>query len=108
MSGITYTPKEPREKVKSRITDESRKRMSEGAKRANREGTAETLMDRRLQKYLNDNPLVSRNEFYIRIQNAQDGHRRHFITDSLFVSIDGEKWYEVENVVKKIEGAQSD
>jgi len=82
MSGITYTPKEPREKVKSRITDESRKRMSEGAKRANREGTAETLMDRRLQKYLNDNPLVS--------------------------SIDGEKWYEVENVVKKIEGAQSD
>jgi len=102
MSGIIYTPKEPREKVKDRITDESRQRMSEGGQVADRTRTAEVRSKRSLQKFLNDNPLLN-NEFYVRLKDPVKGHLRHSITEQLFVSINGKDWFEVSDVVKRIE-----
>jgi len=106
MSGIIYMPKEPRERVKSKITDEARQRMSEGSKRADRTHTAEVQSKRSLQKFLNDNPLANDNELYVRFKDAVAGHLRHFVADQLFVSINGEDWFEVSDIVKRLEGGK--
>jgi len=106
MSGIIYTPKEPRERVKSRITDAARQRMGEGGQRADRTNTAEVRHKRSFQKFLNDNPLADDNEFYVRLNDPRVGHLRHFITNQIFVSINGEDWFKVSDVVKRLEGGK--
>lgn len=101
MSGIEYTPKEPREQIKRKLTRGMRKRMSDGAKNAGRENTASSLSARQQSKFINDNPLEA-GEFYVRIIDAKN-HKRRFVTNELHVSIDGANWFEVSDVIKMVE-----
>lgn len=107
MSGIEYTPKEPREKIRRKLTKEMRRKMSEGGKRADRNGTAKARRSNSLRRFINDNPLRT-NEFYIRYYEPEKGHRRHAKTNQLFVSLNGTEWFEVEDIIKKLEGATQD
>ena len=101
MSGIEYTPKEPREQIKRKLTNDMRKRMSQGGKNASRVNTGASLSARQHSKFINDNPLEA-GEFYVRIIDAKN-HKRRFVTNELHVSLDGANWFEVSDVIKMID-----
>ena len=101
MSGIIYTPKEPREQIKRKLSRDARKRMSQGGKNASRVNTAASLSARQHSKFINDNPLEA-GEFYVRIIDDKD-HKRRFVTNELHVSLDGANWFEVSDVIKMVE-----
>ena len=104
MSGIEYTPREPREQIKRKLSKDARKRISEGGKHANRKNTAASLSARQHNKFINDNPLEA-GEFYVKIIDAKN-HKRRFVTNELHVSIDGDNWFEVSDVIKMVESQQ--
>jgi len=80
VSGIEYTPKEPKTKAAvARYTRQSRDNMSSGSKNK--------------RNFFRNNPL-EKGEFWIKLVQ-KDGSIRHFKVAEIQVSVDNDNWFEI-------------
>jgi len=103
MSGIDYTPREPKTKAANRYTQESRQRLSEASRFPRSNDTKKRMSDGRRERFVNQNPLEE-GEVYISY-HIKDGGRRHvtaMLIEGVEISLNGINWFKVKETGKPI------
>ena len=106
MSGIEYTPKEPRTRAASRFTEASRRRMSEASQYPRSSKTKEKMAEARRKRFVNKNHLEL-GEVYLSYVHT-NGHRRHVkavLSKGMELSLNGENWVKLMVTEKAIKEA---